>query len=188
MAPVVRLWLDTWREGHSVIEAAFSGVWTEILTLTAEFLTEGSGHYILLQCEEDPDVLIVLMGYDCKELGQKIGAAIDERVTSAMDYVSPTELLDMDLDITDLPLDSGKIAVVLSESEPAHLDSLPGRGIWAEPGPTILIPDEGFDPDKPRERKWVHIASSKDADDLKTLGTVRNFIPIMETHMNSQPA
>ncbi|KAI1167083.1 hypothetical protein F5B18DRAFT_648099 [Nemania serpens] len=187
MKPVVRIWLSTLREGHSVVETAFSGVWSQIMTTTASFMTEGGGHYSLFQCEEQPDVLAVILGYNSKEQSEKVATALTESVTNALDFVDPTDLLVMDIDVADLPLNSEKIAILLSDSEPADLDSLPGRGSWAVSEP-MMLPDQEVDLDAPRERKWVHIASSKEADQLGKLGTVRNFAPIMESHIDSQPA
>ncbi|KAI1198322.1 hypothetical protein F5X97DRAFT_299420 [Nemania serpens] len=187
MEPVVRIWLATLKEGHSVVETAFSGVWSQIMTITATYITEGSGHYTLFQCVEQPDLLAVVLGYNSKDLSEKVAMALNDSVSNALDFVNPTELLVMDINIVDLPLDSEKIAILVSESEPAHLDSLPGRGLWAVSEPMIL-PDVEVDPDAPRIRKWVHIAPSKEADQLSELGTVRNFTPIMESHMDSQPA
>ncbi|KAI1115665.1 hypothetical protein F5Y14DRAFT_111372 [Nemania sp. NC0429] len=187
MRPVVRIWFNTLKEGHSVIETAFSGVWSQILATTASFVTEGSGHYGLFQCDEQPDVLAVLFGYTSKELGEKVAQALNESVSVALDLVDPTDLLVVDIDVAELPLGS-KIAILISDSEPAGSDSLPGRGSWAVSEPIILDPNQEPDPDAPRESKWVHIAPSDEADQLSKFGTVRNFAPIMESHMDSQPA
>ncbi|KAI0452655.1 hypothetical protein F5B21DRAFT_326251 [Xylaria acuta] len=188
MEPNTKIWLATLNKGHSMVETAFSGIWNETLLATASHTNERGQHYALFQCNDEPDLLAIILGncsIDTSLEAQKPG---HKPLSRLMEFVTHRELFDLDMDINELPLDPGKITISFSELQPANSDSLPGKGKWGVSTWWLRAMHLNNDADKPGKKTWIHVASSEYADRLSQVGDIKNFSKILESHVASQTA
>ncbi|KAI1125287.1 hypothetical protein F5Y10DRAFT_268220 [Nemania abortiva] len=189
MAPIVKVWLVTLNEGHSVVETAFSGIWNEVI-MTAASYSGDDGHYGLFHSDEEPGLLAVILGYPSPEMSEHVQQHLRTIIPRLASWITHQELYQMDMSISELSMSPEKIAILFSESQPSESNSLPGKGKWAESAPSIFTSHLPVDPNKPKKMTWVHVAPAADADRLRELGTgtVRKFTMIMESRIASQAA
>lgn len=187
MAPIAKIWLVTLNEGHSVVETAFSGVWNEVIVATAQYATEQGAYHALFQCAEEPGLLLIVAGYasldaslDTRKTGEKL-------ISRVMEFVTHKQLFLVDADAGDFPIDSEKISILFSESQPADSDSLPGTGKWGVPFSSFLVEYKDDDPNQAKKNTWIQMASSEDAERLSQAGSIKNFTKVLESHTAAQP-
>ncbi|KAJ2971331.1 hypothetical protein NUW58_g9446 [Xylaria curta] len=181
-----KIWLATLNKGHSMIETVFSGLWAETLVADASHTSGNGDHYALFQCDEQPDLLAIIVGYHSPKTS--LGERISEKTAARLlEFVTHKELYILDMNVQELPLDSGNIAMLVSESQPGDSGSLPGRGEWGKSVPFLVGPADGGDEGEGK-RTWIHVASSEGADQLGQWGIIKNFSKILESHIDSQAA
>ncbi|GAW21146.1 hypothetical protein ANO14919_106630 [Xylariales sp. No.14919] len=166
------------KEGHSIVEAAFSEAFRESLAVTALCAGYDGGHHAVFQCADETD-LLAIVGYHNHEYpdADKLSSRIFELLTNV-------ELLNVKLEAVQLALDSESIAILFSESQPADADSLPGKGDWS-----VSVPEGVNDhASEQTKRTWVHIVTSEDADRLSQIGPIKRFSKVMESRIVSQDA
>ncbi|KAJ8126826.1 hypothetical protein O1611_g6812 [Lasiodiplodia mahajangana] len=127
MSPIVKVWLATLNEGHSVVETAFSGLWHEVM-MAAASISGGDGHYGLFHCNEEPGLLAVILGYRSPEVSEHVQERLGKITNRLADWVTHQKLYQLDLSVSGVPLHAEKIAILFSESQPSDSDSLPGKG------------------------------------------------------------
>ncbi|KAI1749637.1 hypothetical protein F4782DRAFT_297036 [Xylaria castorea] len=188
MEPSTKIWLVTLNEGHSMVETAFSGIWTETLMAMALHTHERCEHYVLFQCNDEPDLLAIILGNCSVDASLDAHKTTDKPLSRLTEFITHRELFHLEIDTSELPLDPRKIAISFSESEPADSDSLPGKGNWGVSTSWRRAKHNSNDPSKPEKKTWIHIASSEDADRLSQVGNIKNFSKILESHVASQTA
>ncbi|KAI0405814.1 hypothetical protein F4802DRAFT_136336 [Xylaria palmicola] len=174
-------------EGHSMVETAFSGIWTEILMATASHTSERGTDYALFQCDDQPDMLAIILGHAASDASLEANHTGDGPSPRLLEFVTPRERFVLDMDVAELPLGSEKIAVLFSESQPPNSDSLPGTGRWGTPKLPFGAEHGGGQESESKNKTWIHVAPSEDAGPLSQVGTIRNFSKIMESHVDSKP-
>ncbi|KAI0203483.1 hypothetical protein F4808DRAFT_21167 [Astrocystis sublimbata] len=185
MEPNTKIWLVNLNEGHSMIETAFSGIWTETLLATASHTNGRDQHYALLQSSDEPDLLALVLGncvIDPSVEAQKSG---EQSISRLMEFVTHKELFHLNIDIDEFPLDPCNITMSFSQSRPTDTDSLPGKGEWAVS--TSWLRDDA-DAGKPEKKSWIHIAPSEHATQLSQIGNIMNFEKILESTIACQTA
>ncbi|KAI1324775.1 hypothetical protein F5Y16DRAFT_287561 [Xylariaceae sp. FL0255] len=183
MAPLTRVWFFTLNANHSIIEAAFRKFWNEILTTAAAYSSFGEPH-VLLQSDDEPDQLALISGYPTQEASLELQQAWgDKLVPRVLEFITHKQLLISDLDVRELPLDSGKIAVLVKDDYNAAAETeLPGHGTWATEMPSLLF-DTAAKEAAQQRRCWVQVAASEDVDRLRAAGYTRKFSSIMEVRI-----
>ncbi|KAI1282887.1 hypothetical protein F5Y07DRAFT_200166 [Xylaria sp. FL0933] len=178
MDPVAHIWMVRLKEGHSIVEAAFSEENRKSQRTAVPYATGRGEHNAIFQCEDDPDLLAVIAyGRDPNEDG-----SAEARAARFLEFVDHQELYVFNIEIIQFALDSDNIAILFTESQPVGSNSLPGRGDWAH----AIVPlplrqgDQASDPPK---KTWVQVVSSEDADRLSQVGSVRRFNKFMETRI-----
>ncbi|KAI0108967.1 hypothetical protein GGR51DRAFT_558761 [Nemania sp. FL0031] len=187
MSPVVKVWIATLNDGHSVVETAFSGLWHEVM-MAAASISGGDGHYGLFHCDQEPGLLAVILGYRSIEVSNLVQQKLGKIVTRLAEWVTHQELYLLDADVSEVPINSEKIAILLSESQPSDPESLPGKGEWGESVPSVLTSHLPIDPSQPKKMTWVQVAQAEDAGRLRELGTLRTFTKVMESHIATHDA
>ncbi|KAI0860192.1 hypothetical protein F4860DRAFT_231703 [Xylaria cubensis] len=187
MESSTKIWLVTLNEGHSMVETVFSGIWTETVMATASHPHEGGEHYALFQCNDEPDLLALILG-NCSIASLEARKTTDKPLSRISEFVTHKELFHLETDVNELPLDPTEITISFSELEPTDLDSLPGKGNWGVSTSWRRAKHNSNDPGKPERKTWIHIASSEDADRLSQVGNIKSFSKIMESHVASQTA
>ncbi|KAI8629606.1 hypothetical protein F5Y19DRAFT_71466 [Xylariaceae sp. FL1651] len=189
MDPIAKVWLFTLNESHSIIEAAFQSLWNETLTVAASYTAVRGEPHILFQSDDEPDLLAVVSGYHCMEASIDVQRAwADKLVPRLLEFITHKQLFVLHMDVNELPLDSGKIAILITEpeSEPDP-GFLPGKGSWAVQMPSLLV--EAHDANKTTKRTWIQVATSEDAARLRLSGgTTKSFSMIMESRVTLQDA
>ncbi|KAH8156254.1 hypothetical protein CIB48_g11996 [Xylaria polymorpha] len=179
MPASTKIWLVTLNEGHSMIETAFSGIWTNTLMAATFHTNDRDEHYGLFQCNNEPDLLAIILGNCAIDANPEVPNPSDKPLSRLMEFITHRELFHLDMDVNELPLDTGKIVIAFSESQPTGSDSLPGKGKWG----VSMYRSNGAN--KPM---WIHVASSEDADRLRQVGTIKTFSKILESHVASRTA
>ncbi|KAI0877760.1 hypothetical protein GGS24DRAFT_497471 [Hypoxylon argillaceum] len=187
MGYIVKVWLATLNDGHSIVETAFSGLWSETM-MTAAASSDGPGHHGLFQCEDDPNLLAVVLGYRSRQASETVQREISDKLPRIRAWLTHKELFLMDLNVKALPLHTGKLAILFADAKPEDADSLPGKGEWAASEPSMLTSHLPVDPSVPKKMTWVHVALAEDADRLRPLGLVQRFTMIMESRIDSHAA
>ncbi|KAI1355514.1 hypothetical protein F5Y01DRAFT_178696 [Xylaria sp. FL0043] len=178
MNPAAHIWMVRLKEGHSIIEAAFSEENRELQRTAIPYTTGCGEHNAIFQCEDDPDLLaVVAYGRHPKEDG-----SAEARAARFLEFVDHQELYVFNIEIIQFALDSDNIAILFTESQPVASNSLPGRGDWAVPKVPLPL-QQGDQASDPLKKTWVQVVSSEDADRLSQVGSVRRFNKFMETRM-----
>ncbi|KAI1818253.1 hypothetical protein GGS20DRAFT_529184 [Poronia punctata] len=187
MEPITKVWLFTLNERHSIIEATFSGFWNQTLMIAASYTTERGEPHILFQCEQEPDLFAVICGYHSLQASIDAEKALGERLAPKFaDFITHKDLYVLNMDIRDLPVTQwGRIAMVISDSQPSDPKTLPGKGGWAMQMETLYV--EPHDASKAK-KTWVQITTADDTDNLEKMGDTRSFTMIMEAHIASEAA
>ncbi|KAI0810418.1 hypothetical protein GGR55DRAFT_138378 [Xylaria sp. FL0064] len=185
MDPVAHIWLVRLKEGHSLVEAAFSEANREAHGRAVPYATGRGEHNAIFQCEDDPDLLAVIgYGRDPNEDG-----SAEARGARFLEFVDHQELYIYNVEVSQFALDSDSIAILFTESQPVGSNSLPGRGAWAVPiVPLPLKGRQGDQASDPQKKTWVQVVSSEDADRLSQEGSVRRFNKFMESRIALQNA
>ncbi|KAI0468566.1 hypothetical protein F4859DRAFT_207669 [Xylaria cf. heliscus] len=186
MPPSTKIWLVTLNEGHSMIETAFAGIWTETLLAAASRTNDRDEHYALFQCNSEPDHLAIILGNCSIDASLEAQETGDGPLSRLMEFITHKELFHLDMDVNELPLEPGRISIAFSESQPADSDSLPGKGKWGLSTWWSRAEHNGDGASKPDRRMWIQVASSEDADQLRQVGDVKNFSKILESHVASE--
>ncbi|KAI0434917.1 hypothetical protein F5Y09DRAFT_337009 [Xylaria sp. FL1042] len=183
MDPVAHIWLVRLKEGHSIVEAAFSKATNEARMSAVSYATGCGEHHAVFQCDEDPDLLAVI-GYGRNP--EDDGSA-KERASHFLEFVTHQELYLFNAKASQFALDSDHIAILFTKSQPTDSNILPGRGHWALP--MVPLPLVGHQDDQASElprKTWVQVVSSEDADRLSQAGSVRRFSKFMESRIALQ--
>jgi hypothetical protein len=186
MEPITKVWLFTLNKGHSLIEATFSGLWNETLMVAASYTTVRGETHTLFQSDDEPDLLAIICGYHSIEASMDAQEALGEKLAPLLEFLTHKELFVLHMDVRELPVTYGRIAMAFSESEPVDAAKLPGKGNWAAQMPSFLI--EPHDASSTKKKTWIHIAPSEDAASLRQMGSPRIYNMIMEAHISSEPA
>ncbi|TGJ81719.1 hypothetical protein E0Z10_g7054 [Xylaria hypoxylon] len=180
MELVAKFWLARLKEGHSIVEAAFSSAWNKGLAAAALHATERGEHHAVFQCSDEPDLLVIMVyhsdgGPDADESRKELNSHFSEFLTHA-------ELFHFNIEVIQLALDSENIAILLSDSQPADVNS----GDWS-----VSLSPAGLDKNHASESSketWAQIVALEDTDRLSEAGSIKRFSKVLESHIASQSA
>ncbi|KAI1259973.1 hypothetical protein F5Y18DRAFT_284036 [Xylariaceae sp. FL1019] len=184
MAPITKVWFFKLKKNHSIIEEAFQQTWRELLSVAASYTSLRGEPHTLYQSDDDPDLLAVISGFHSVEVSTEMQNALGHWARPKVEQcVEHKSLYVSDFDVLQMPLESGKISVLIRDTETqGGLDTsaLPGLGTWAVKMPDWFVDEAAIA--KP-SKIWVQIAAAEDAAALQKAGTVTNLTQIMEAHM-----
>ncbi|KAI0907208.1 hypothetical protein F4823DRAFT_32342 [Ustulina deusta] len=182
MDPIAHIWLARLKDGHSIVEAAFSSARSESQRSAALHATARGEHHALFQCNDQPDLLAV-MGYYSDDNDPGGNKTREKRASLFLQFVTHQELFLFNVDVTQIALDSDNIAVLFSESQPSGSKPLPGRGDWAVPVPPPPVEHQSERASEPPKKTWVQVVASEDADRLSQAGAIKRFNKFMESRI-----
>lgn len=178
------IWLVRLKEGHSIIQAVFKYAQSGNLRNAAIHVTGHGEHYALFQCDEDPDLLAVI-GYRAGNRDEAAAKSLEERLSRLLEFLTHQELFLLNVEVVRDAVTSDKVAVMFSKSQPADLDSLPGKGDWAvsKPLSSLLVKGQNEPASETSEKTWVQVVASDDANGLSEAGSVKRFTKFMENRV-----
>ncbi|KAI0158158.1 hypothetical protein GGR57DRAFT_37278 [Xylariaceae sp. FL1272] len=183
MAPITKVWFIKLKKNHSIIEEGFQQTWRELLSVAASYTSLRGEPHTLYQSDDDPDLLAVISGFHSVEASSELQELEHWGRPKVEQFVEHQSLYVSDFDVLQMPLESGKISVLIQDTETQgdlDVSALPGLGTWAAKMPDLLVDETAIT--KPK-KVWVQIAASEHAAALQKAGSVTNLTQIMEAHM-----
>ncbi|KAK5634890.1 hypothetical protein RRF57_010602 [Xylaria bambusicola] len=183
------IWLVRLRDGRSLIEAVFLYNRSGNLENAAIHVTGHGEHYALFQCDDDPDFLAII-GFHAWNRDEAAAKSLEERLSYLQEFLTHQEFFLLNVEVSQVALNSDKCAILFSKSQPIDVDSLPGKGDWAASIPlsSLLVKGQNGAASETSEKTWVQIVASNDVDRLSQAGSIKRFTKFMENRVASQSA
>ncbi|KAH8646813.1 hypothetical protein BX600DRAFT_476958 [Xylariales sp. PMI_506] len=158
---VVEIWFCRLKPGQTTASPEFTDIWTKTLALGAAYsgppTRPGVKQHILYQSETDPTLLAMVTGYPSLEVKKGADEEFMEKHLQAMyAVVDHYRQLIVHVDISDLPLASGKVSIVTAKSELGS--QIPGQGNWD----VSVLPGQA----ETWGKVWVQILDTEDVQKL----------------------
>ncbi|KAI1863158.1 uncharacterized protein JN550_009894 [Neoarthrinium moseri] len=176
-APITKIWLFTLKPDITVTTTAFVDLWTEILahcaSYTSDSNTGGNEQHILYQSEDDPAQLAMITGYPSLELNLEADRVYAAGFMKRMfELVNHQQLFLLYIDIERLPLQSGRVSIVTTDTELSKELSLVGARDCYEPPNKVA---DSSDQDKKKDFVYV-MATADGGDILQETGLKERFV------------
>ncbi|KAI1309920.1 hypothetical protein F5Y03DRAFT_61377 [Xylaria venustula] len=183
---IAHVWLVRLKEDRTILEAVFASNESENVRNAALAATGHGEHHALFACDDEPDLLAAIGYVSTDPVGSEGQKA---RASRFLEFVTHQDLFIINVEVCQIALNSEKITLLLSESEPSDSNLLPGKGDWAVS--MVPLPVAGRRNQhtcEPPKKTWVQVVASEDAGRLKQAGSAKRFNRFLETRTTSQLA